>query len=112
MGCFEALPIAAVLTTFYGRFLCVHGGISEDIQTLKDIEDINRFVEPPMSGPLCDVLWADPMRDAVMVDYCSGKYFKRRSEHREWSTVVDIDISIPPPSFKLVLLSLSRFSRF
>ena len=78
MGCFEALPIAAVLTTFYGRFLCVHGGISEDIQTLKDIEDINRFVEPPMSGPLCDVLWADPMRDAVMVDYCSGKYFKRR----------------------------------
>ena len=27
-----------------------------------------------------------------------GKYFKRRSEHREWSTVVDI--SIPLPSFK------------
>ena len=103
MGCFEALPIAAVLTTFYGRFLCVHGGISEDIQTLKDIEDINRFVEPPMSGPLCDVLWADPMRDAVMVDYCSGKYFKRRERaSRNGSTVVDI--SMTPSSFKHVSL--------
>ena len=30
------------------------------------------------------------------------------SEHREWSTVVDI--SIPPPSFKHVSLSLSTFS--
>ena len=31
---------------------------------------------------------------------------KRRSEHREWSTVVKI--CIPPPSFKPVSLSLSR----
>ena len=36
----------------------------------------------------------------------SGKYSKRRSEHREWSTVVKI--SIPPPSFKPVSMSLSR----
>ena len=35
-----------------------------------------------------------------------GKYSKRRSEHREWSSVVKI--SIPPPSFKPVLLSLYR----
>ena len=35
-----------------------------------------------------------------------GKYFKRRSEHREWSTVVKI--SIPSPSFKLVSLSSPR----
>ena len=34
------------------------------------------------------------------------KYSKRRSAHREWSTVVDI--SILPPSFKTVSLSLSR----
>ena len=33
---------------------------------------------------------------------------KRRSEHREWSTVVDIFIA--PPSFKLVALPLSRIS--
>ena len=35
-----------------------------------------------------------------------GKYFKRRSEHRKWSTVVSI--SITPLSFKPVSLSLSR----
>ena len=35
-----------------------------------------------------------------------GKYSKRRSEHREWSTVVDS--SVPLPSFKPVSLSLSR----
>ena len=34
------------------------------------------------------------------------KYSKRRSAHREWSTVVDI--SIRPSSFKPVLLPLSR----
>jgi diadenosine tetraphosphatase ApaH/serine/threonine PP2A family protein phosphatase len=71
MGCFESLPIAALLNTSYGQFLCVHGGISKDIQTIKDIENINRFVEPPKDGPLCDILWADPMRDIVMVNYCS-----------------------------------------
>ena len=38
----------------------------------------------------------------------SGEYFKRRSEHREWSTAVSI--FIPPPSFKPVSLSLSRSS--
>ena len=35
-----------------------------------------------------------------------GKYFKRRSEYRKWSTVVSI--SITPLSFKPVSLSLSR----
>ena len=44
---------------------------------------------------------AEPDTDAIK--YLQGKYSKRRSEHREWSTVVDI--SIPPPSFKPVLLS-------
>jgi hypothetical protein len=44
-----------------------------------------------------------------LADWVStGKYSKRRSEHREWSTVVDI--SIPPPFFKLVLLFFSRSS--
>ena len=38
------------------------------------------------------------------------KYEKRKSEHREWSTVVKI--SIPHPSFKPVSLSLSCSSLF
>ena len=39
----------------------------------------------------------------------TGRYSKRRSEHREWSTVVKI--FIPSPSFKPVSVSLSRFSQ-
>ena len=35
--------------------------------------------------------------------YSSGKYLSEESEHREWSTVVDI--SITPPSFKLVFFN-------
>ena len=35
-----------------------------------------------------------------------GEYYKRRSEHREWSTVVDI--SLTPPSFKPVSLYFLR----
>ena len=45
---------------------------------------------------------AEPAQCAIY----TGKYSKRRSVHREWSTVVKI--SIPPPSFKPVPLSLSR----
>ena len=28
---------------------------------LSDIMTINRFREPPPSGPMCDLIWSDPM---------------------------------------------------
>lgn len=57
---FDALPLAALVNE---QFLCVHGGISPDIQTIEDIQAIDRFREPPSSGPMCDLLWSDPMED-------------------------------------------------
>eukprot|EP01112_Ceratiomyxa_fruticulosa_P020213 TRINITY_DN682_c0_g1_i1.p1 TRINITY_DN682_c0_g1~~TRINITY_DN682_c0_g1_i1.p1 ORF type:complete len:488 (+),score=95.86 TRINITY_DN682_c0_g1_i1:387-1850(+) len=57
---FNALPLAALMN---GKFLCIHGGISPEIRTLEDIAAIQRFQEPPQSGPMCDLLWADPMED-------------------------------------------------
>jgi len=45
------------------QFLCIHGGISPAIQTLDDIKFIDRFREPPQHGPMCDILWADPVDD-------------------------------------------------
>ncbi|KAI5122876.1 hypothetical protein M0805_003328 [Coniferiporia weirii] len=54
---FCALPLAAVLDR---RFLCVHGGISPQLNTLADINNVERFTEPPSHGLLCDLLWADP----------------------------------------------------
>ena len=55
---FDSIPIAAVVG---GSVFCVHGGLAEGAMTLDAIEKINRFVEIPVSGPLCDLLWADPM---------------------------------------------------
>lgn len=57
---FNSLPLAA---TINGKFLCIHGGISPEIKTIADIANIDRFREPPQSGPMCDLLWADPMED-------------------------------------------------
>ncbi|GAM24549.1 hypothetical protein SAMD00019534_077240 [Acytostelium subglobosum LB1] len=57
---FNALPLAALVN---GKFLCVHGGLSPDIKNLDDIANIDRFKEPPSSGPMCDLLWADPMEE-------------------------------------------------
>lgn len=36
---------------------------SHQIKYLSDIEEIDRFAEPDMEGPLCDMLWADPLNE-------------------------------------------------
>eukprot|EP00930_Biecheleria_cincta_P014820 TRINITY_DN1258_c0_g1_i1.p1 TRINITY_DN1258_c0_g1~~TRINITY_DN1258_c0_g1_i1.p1 ORF type:complete len:565 (+),score=96.23 TRINITY_DN1258_c0_g1_i1:125-1819(+) len=58
MDSFDTLPLAA---TINGKFLCVHGGLSPDIRTLKAINKLDRFSEPPKEGALCDMLWSDPL---------------------------------------------------
>lgn len=60
MSAFDALPLCALVDS---RFLCMHGGLSPDIRTLSDIEQLNRFQETPYSGPLCDLIWSDPSED-------------------------------------------------
>ncbi|OQV12499.1 Serine/threonine-protein phosphatase 2B catalytic subunit 1 [Hypsibius exemplaris] len=57
MEMFDTLPLVALLN---GQFFCVHGGISPEVQTLSDVQKIDRFREPPAHGPLCDLLWSDP----------------------------------------------------
>ncbi|KAK9380340.1 Metallo-dependent phosphatase-like protein [Kockiozyma suomiensis] len=57
---FCALPLGAVMNS---QFLCIHGGLSPDLQTLDDIRSINRFREPPSHGLMCDILWADPLEE-------------------------------------------------
>ena len=42
----------------------MHGGLSPDLKTLQNIQDISRPTEIPHQGLLCDLLWSDPDKEA------------------------------------------------
>ena len=55
---FCGIPLVYV---FNHKVMVCHGGLpSTDGVKLSDIKKINRFVEPPERGVMCDLLWADP----------------------------------------------------
>lgn len=58
--CFNCLPVAAVIE---GKILCMHGGLSPELQKLNQINDIQRPTDVPDYGLLCDLLWSDPDPD-------------------------------------------------
>ena len=60
--CFDWLPIVAFIDH---KYFCVHGGISRDLHSLKDLEKI----QLPMSEPtslVTDLLWSDPTGNFCM----------------------------------------------
>jgi len=57
---FDLLTVAALID---GEVLCVHGGLSPDIQTIDQIRLIKRDQEIPSKGAFCDLVWSDPDED-------------------------------------------------
>ena len=72
---FENLPLAAVLNS---KYFCVHGGISEDVRSLGDIENIKL----PLSldnrkgtayKAACGLLWSDPSKSVTQYEQSPRK---------------------------------------
>ncbi|KAJ8558068.1 hypothetical protein K7X08_004834 [Anisodus acutangulus] len=57
---FNCLPVAALIDE---KILCMHGGLSPDLQHLDQIRNLQRPSDVPESGLLCDLLWSDPSKD-------------------------------------------------
>lgn len=58
---FTGLPLAMVLNK---KVMVCHGGLfAQEAVKLADIKKIDRFREPPDSGLMTDLLWADPAKD-------------------------------------------------
>lgn len=54
---FDYLTLSAVIED---KIFCVHGGLSPKINTFDDIRALERRIEVPHEGAMCDLLWSDP----------------------------------------------------
>jgi len=55
--CFNCMPVAAVVED---KIICMHGGLSPELEQLSQITELPRPTEIPEDGLLCDLLWSDP----------------------------------------------------
>lgn len=54
---FDYLPLTAVINN---KIFCDHGGISPYLNSIDEINELDRFNEIPQDGAICDLLWSDP----------------------------------------------------
>jgi len=54
---FDFFPIASVIDD---QILCLHGGLSPNIESVVNINYIERVQEIPLEGSMCDIMWSDP----------------------------------------------------
>lgn len=54
---FNCLPLAA---TIQDKIFCIHGGISPDLNSMKQISNVVRPTDIPDEGLITDLLWSDP----------------------------------------------------
>lgn len=54
---FDYLPLTALVEN---QVFCPHGGLSPNLDVLDHVRALDRFMETPHEGLLCDLLWSDP----------------------------------------------------
>lgn len=60
--CFNCLPVAAIIDD---KIFCMHGGLSPELRNMDQIRAIERPVDVPDQGLICDLLWSDPDKDII-----------------------------------------------
>lgn len=58
--CTEVFDLFSLAAIIEGRVFCVHGGLSPELSTVDELQQIDRVQEPPQDGPFADLLWSDP----------------------------------------------------
>jgi len=101
---FDSLPLAAVISgSRVGTLLAVHGGIGPDMASFADIAAIQRNQEPPAAGPLCDILWSDP----VEVPEGSEGLSKHEADH--WRAIQFVPNVLRQTSYMYGLAAVRAF---
>jgi diadenosine tetraphosphatase ApaH/serine/threonine PP2A family protein phosphatase len=59
---FNSLPLTAIVSSpkVSTKILCVHCGLSPQLNLIADIEAFDRFRELPPDGPMSNLVWGDP----------------------------------------------------
>jgi len=57
---FNCMSVCAVVDE---KIMCMHGGLSPEINDFKQISKLVRPTDVPDQGLICDLLWADPDKD-------------------------------------------------
>ena len=54
---FDVLPLGGIINK---KIYCLHGGLSPSSKTIDEIKKVDRFMDIPRMGLMCDMLWSDP----------------------------------------------------
>ena len=90
---FNWMPLAASIES---KILCMHGGLSPQLDDLQKINQLQRPLDVPEQGLLCDLLWADPEDgiDGFMDSDRGVSYLFGENIVGEFLDLVDMDLIV------------------
>ncbi len=59
---FNVMPVSALVDD---KILCMHGGLSPQLESFDQILNLPRPIEIPDRGLMCDILWSDPEKNVT-----------------------------------------------